>query len=185
MVSSAPRLSAVQLELNPDHPGAPGIVGGGGGQGHRARHGLAGAVRLTPGAALSTVTVTGVEVVVLPAASRATAVSVWGPLGPRWCPTTRCRARWCPRGPGRLPSSRNCTPATPTLSVAVAVRVTVPDTVASLAGAVTLTVGAVVSALLTVTVTAAEVVVLPAASRATAVSVWGPLAAVVVSHDTL
>ena len=37
----------------------------------------------------------------------------------------------------------------------------------------------------TVTVTGAEVVVLPAASRATAVSVWVPLATVVVFHDTL
>ena len=43
------------------------------------------------------------------------------------------------------PSTLNCTPATPTLSEAVAVRVTVPDTVAPLAGAVRLTVGAVVS----------------------------------------
>ena len=37
----------------------------------------------------------------------------------------------------------------------------------------------------TVTVTAADVVVLPAASRATAVSVWLPFVAVVVFHDTL
>ena len=42
------------------------------------------------------------------------------------------------------------------------------------------TVGAVVSALLTVTLTTDDVVVLPAASRATAVSVCVPLAAVVV-----
>ena len=39
--------------------------------------------------------------------------------------------------------------------------------------------------LATVTVTGAEVVVLPAASRATAVSVWVPLVTVVVFHDTL
>ena len=39
----------------------------------------------------------------------------------------------------------NCTPATPTLSEALAVTVTVPDTVAPAAGAVRLTVGAVVS----------------------------------------
>ena len=43
--------------------------------------------------------------------------------------------------------------------------------------------GAVVS-LETVTVTPGEVAVLPAASRATAVSVWLPFTAVVVSHDT-
>ena len=45
--------------------------------------------------------------------------------------------------------------------------------------------GAVVSGLVTVTVTAVEVAMLPAASRATAVSVWVPLVAVVVFHDTL
>src|SRR5207244_12937902 len=45
------------------------------------------------------------------------------------------------------------------------------------------TVGGVVS-FATVTLTAAEVVRLPAASRAMAVSVWAPLAAVVVVQDT-
>ena len=60
-----------------------------------------------------------------------------------------------------------------------------PDTVAPLAGAVRLTVGAVVSGLLTVTVTVDEVVALPAASRARAASVWLPLLTVVVFHDTL
>ena len=45
--------------------------------------------------------------------------------------------------------------------------------------------GAVMSGLLTVTLTAVEVVLLPAASRATAVSVWLPLADWVVFHDTL
>src|SRR3954470_19309438 len=77
----------------------------------------------------------------------------------------------------------NCTPTTPTSSDAVAASVTlVPDTVVPFAGAVTLTVGAVVSALLTVTVTVAAVVVFPAASRATAVNVWVPLVALVVSQ---
>ena len=47
----------------------------------------------------------------------------------------------------------NCTPTTPTLSEAVALRVTVPDSVAPLAGAVRLTVGATVSGVVTVTVT--------------------------------
>ena len=77
--------------------------------------------------------------------------------------------------PRLTPSTLNCTPATPTLSEAAAPRFTVPDTVAPAAGAVRLTVGAVVS-LATVTLTADEVVVLPAASRARAVSVWVPLA---------
>jgi hypothetical protein len=64
----------------------------------------------------------------------------------------------------------NCTPATPTLSLAEAVTFRVPDTVAPPAGAEIDTAGLVVS-FDTVTVTAAEVAVLPTASRATAVSV--------------
>src|SRR5439155_6252702 len=79
--------------------------------------------------------------------------------------------------PNATPSTRNCTPATPTLSVALATRLTVPLTVAPLAGEVSATVGGVLS-FDTVTVTAAEVVTLPAASRATAVSVCAPLLAV-------
>ena len=65
------------------------------------------------------------------------------------------------------PSSLNWTPATPTVSPAAAVTETVLETVAPLVGAVIATVGAVA----TVATTAAEVVRLPAASRATAVSV--------------
>ena len=42
-----------------------------------------------------------------------------------------------------------------------------------------------VAALATVTVTGADVVVLPVVSRASAVSVWVPLVTVVVFHDTL
>jgi hypothetical protein len=67
------------------------------------------------------------------------------------------------------PSTKNWTPATPTLSEAEALTVVVPETVAPDDGEVMLTVGAVVSAFDTVTVTAAEVVLLPAASRALAV----------------
>ena len=64
--------------------------------------------------------------------------------------------------------------------------VIVPETVAPLAGLVIWTVGGVVSGteLFTVTVTAVEVAVLPAASRATAVSVCELLVAVVVFQDT-
>ena len=58
--------------------------------------------------------------------------------------------------PRFAPFSRNCTLATPTLSLAVAVTVTEPDTVDPLAGAEIATVGSVVSALLTVTATAGE-----------------------------
>src|SRR5207247_10592286 len=86
-----------------------------------------------------------------------------------------------PSLPDAPPSRRNWTPATPTLSDAPAVTVRLPLTVAPGAGAVMLTVGAVVS-LNTVTVTAAAVAVFAAASRATAVSVCAPLRAVVVFH---
>ena len=86
--------------------------------------------------------------------------------------------------PRFTPSSLNCTPATPALSAALAETVTVPDTVPA-AGALSDTVGGVVSgtALFTVTVTAAEVVLLPAASRATAVSVCVPLVAEAVFQE--
>ena len=59
-----------------------------------------------------------------------------------------------------------------------------PETVAPEAGEVMVTVGAVVSLFETVTVTAAEEPVLLAASRATALKVWLPGAAVVVSQLT-
>src|SRR5437773_8622345 len=78
-------------------------------------------------------------------------------------------------------SSRNCTPATPTLSAAVADTVIVPDTVAAFAGAVSDTVGAIRS-LKTVTVTAAEVATLPDASRARAAGGGDVLAAVTSLH---
>src|SRR5947199_384278 len=83
------------------------------------------------------------------------------------------------------PSSLNCTPSTPTLSLAIAVTVTDAVTVAPFAGVVIDTVGGVVSGgggLLTLTVTGADVVVLPAASRAVAVSVWLPFVVVVESQ---
>ena len=47
--------------------------------------------------------------------------------------------------PSGVPPSRNCTPTTPTLSDALALTVTLPETVALLAGAVIETVGGVVS----------------------------------------
>src|SRR5712671_3109764 len=83
------------------------------------------------------------------------------------------------------PSTSSVTPTTPTLSAAVAVRVTaVPFTVAPAAGAVTETVGGVTS-LLTWTDTGAEVVELPAPSRATAASACTPLATPIVLQLTL
>ncbi len=83
--------------------------------------------------------------------------------------------------PTLLPSTRNCTLCTPTLSDAVAVSVVVPATSEPAAGALRDTVGAVLS---TVTLTLAEVLVLPAASRATALIVWLPVDSVVVSRET-
>src|SRR5262245_53076406 len=69
--------------------------------------------------------------------------------------------------PSDAPSSRNCTPTTPMLSDAFADTVTAdPETVAPFAGAVIETVGNVVSALFTVTLTGSDVLALPAPSRA-------------------
>src|SRR5579862_7001682 len=96
---------------------------------------------------LLTVTVILVLVVLFPAASLATAASVCDSLlaavvsheieytGP--LPVTTA--------PRLAPSSLNCTPVTPTLSVAFADTVIVPDTVAPFAGALIDTTGGVVS----------------------------------------
>ncbi len=135
------------------------------------------------GPLLATVTVTASDVALLPAASRATAVRAWLPLvDPVVAQATEYGAV-VSSAPTLTPSTLNCTPTTPTASEAVAVTVTEPDTEAPAAGAVTDTAGAVTS-LPTVTVTPAEVALLPAASRATAVSVWSPLAMPVVAQAT-
>ena len=95
---------------------------------------------------LATVMVTVVAVAVLPAASRATAVNVWLPLEAVVEFQVVEYGVAVSSAPRLTPSSLNCTPTTPTLSVAVAETVTaVPDTVAPLAGAVIATVGGVVS----------------------------------------
>src|SRR2546426_300032 len=93
----------------------------------------------------ATVTVTGVAVVVLPAASRATAVSVWEALLAVVVSHAIEYGAAVPSTPTFAPSRRNWTPTTPTLSDALALTVVMPLTVAPPAGAVTLTVGAVVS----------------------------------------
>src|SRR5262245_36148375 len=94
-----------------------------------------------------TVTATLAAVAMFPAPSRARADSVWGPLG---APDVFQLKVYVDPGPVTsaprfAPSSRNCTPATPTLSDAEAVMVTVPFTVAPVAGTVTATEGAIVS----------------------------------------
>src|SRR5436190_653872 len=98
------------------------------------------------GALLFTVTVTGAEGVLLPAASRAIAVILCGPsLTVAVFHETEYGAVVTSTLPLTPLSSRNCTPATPTLSEALAVTVTVADTVWPLRGGPVLTEGGVVS----------------------------------------
>src|SRR5262249_53585095 len=132
---------------------------------------FAGAVMLTVGGVVSgagpfdTITVTAAEVVRLPAGSRAPAVGGGGPLREVVVSTEIEYGAVVSSAPSGAPSPKNCTPATPTLSAAVAVTEIAPDTVVPFAGEVMLAVGGVVSgggALFTVTVIAAEVVRLPA-----------------------
>src|SRR5207245_944158 len=128
---------------------------------------------------------------VFPAASRATAVRVWEPLPVAVVSHVIEYGAVVSSGPRLDPSSLNWTPTTPTSSTALAATVTGPDTVEPEVGEVMATVGGTVSGtgpgggaglFETVTVTGEEVPVLPAASRATAVRVWEPLEAVVVSQ---
>src|SRR5512140_508416 len=110
-----------------------------------------GKVRLTVGGVVSemppvTVTETVAEVAVLPAASEARAFSTWVPL------VDAALFHEYAYGdavlvPTRVLSMKNSTLETPTLSEAVAVTCTVPLTLAPLAGAERLTVGAVESEL--------------------------------------
>src|SRR6266516_110387 len=148
-----------------------------------------GDVMLTVGGVLSleTVTVTALEVVAFPAASRARAVSVWEPLLAVVVFQETEYGAVVSSAPKLAPSSRNWTPATPTLSEALAFTVIVPATVAPDKGDVMLTVGGVVSGggpLDTVTVTGSELHWRPRRSRPTAVSVWEPFPLVVVFHET-
>src|SRR5437667_990090 len=139
-------------------------------------------VKLVIVGAFITVTLTAAEVAVLPAASRATAVTLWLPFALKVVFQEIEYGAVVTSAPRFTPSSLNCTPTTPTLSVASADTVIVPDTVAPVDGAVMETVGGVVS-LKTVTLTATAVAVFPAASRATAVKVWAPLVAAVVAQE--
>src|SRR5437773_1743133 len=134
--------------------------------------------------AFDPVTLTGDEVVRFPAASLATAVRVCEPLPTVVVFQDTEYGDAVSSAPRLAPSTRNCTPATPTLSEAEALTVTVPDTVAPDAGALMLTAGGVVSAFDTVMLTGDEVVRFPAASLATAVRVCEPLPTVVVFQET-
>ncbi len=102
-----------------------------------------------------TVTFTAVEVVVLPAWSRATAVSVCGPFVELVVSHDAEYGADVSSAPMLEPSSLNWTPATALLSAAFAVTETVSETPAPLAGAVSDTVGGVVS-VVTVAETAAD-----------------------------
>ena len=129
----------------------------------------------------------GTEAPWFPAASQAKAEMVWPPLlawtefhvtdvdGPGF---------WISE-PTMTPSTRTCNLVTPTLSLLETCMAVSPTTVADWEGDKIETKGGVVSArtLLTVTVTAADVAELPAASDAVAVRVWGPLEAEVVFQD--
>src|SRR5262245_44407403 len=146
----------------------------------------AGEVIDTVGAVVSTlftVTLRLADVVVLPAASRATAVITCAPLLAVSVSQLREYETVVSSVPTLTPSTRNCPPATPTLSLDVAASVTVPLTAAPSAGDVSDTTGGTVSTLSTVTVRLTDVVVLPAASRATAVTVCGPSDTVALLHE--
>src|SRR4051812_26938565 len=114
------------------------------------------------GAPFATFTTTAADVVTLPAASRATAVKVCVPSAASLESHDASNGAAESSAPTCVGPSKNLTPATPTLSAAAAVIVTIPETV-SLAGAVMLTAGAATSGFTTTVTT--PVVVSPASSR--------------------
>src|SRR5262245_59813501 len=81
------------------------------------------------------------EVALLPAASRATAAKVWGPFPTMVVFQLVENGAAVSSAPKFAPSRRNCTPATPTLSEAVAFTVTTPDAIAPSEGDTIETVG--------------------------------------------
>ena len=94
---------------------------------------------------LTVTAVAGLEVVLFPAASRAVAVSECDPLVVVVLFQEIEYGLVVSSVPRFAPSNLNCTPTTPTLSLALADTVMVPDTVAPLVGAVMETVGAMAS----------------------------------------
>jgi hypothetical protein len=100
---------------------------------------------LITGAWLSTVTVTAADVDTFPAASRATAVNACVPLDDPTLFQLTPYGELVSSNPKFTPSSLNCTPTTPTLSVAVALTATALDTVTPFDGPVNDTTGACVS----------------------------------------
>src|SRR5258707_15499062 len=132
-------------------------------------------------AVCDTVMVMDAEVLVLPAASRATAVSVCVPLATLVVSQAKANGALVSSMPAVAPSTMSWTPATPMLSEALALTIVVPATRTPTAGSVIATDGRLLS---TTTGMATLVAVLPAASRATAVSRWDPSAAAVVFQET-
>src|SRR3979490_3367096 len=100
---------------------------------------------MATGERLPTVTLTAAEVARLPAASRATAVRTCEALVAVALSQDTAYGAAVTSAPRLAPSSLNCTPATPTLSEALAVTLSLPDTVAPAAGDVIETEGAMVS----------------------------------------
>src|SRR5436190_14592271 len=97
------------------------------------------------GALLSTVTVTPADVPVLPAASEASAVTVWDPALAVRVSHEAWKGGVVTGAPTAWPSTLNCTRVTPTLSEAVAPSATMPLIVVAALGSVTVTCGAVAS----------------------------------------
>src|SRR5207247_10190350 len=96
----------------------------------------------SPAMPFDTFTLTPAEPVTLPAASGAAAEIVCTPSETVVVSQAREYGAAVSSAPTLTPSTLNCTPATPTLSLAVAVIVTVADSVEPPAGAVTVTDGA-------------------------------------------
>lgn len=116
---------------------------------------------------LKTVAETAAEVVQLPAASQARAVKEWAALVRVFVSRENVKGEVVSVLLD-VPSIRNSTLVTPTLSEAVAVTFVVPEIVEAAIGAVMETVGAVTS-LKTVALTAEDILQFPAASHARAV----------------
>ena len=127
-------------------------------------------VKLVIVGAFITVTLTAAEVAVLPAASRATAVTLWLPFALKVVFQEIEYGAVVTSAPRFTPSSLNCTPTTPTLSVAVAATMIVLATVVPAVGAEMETVGGVVSF---ITVNTLELVAVPPG----VVTLSGPLMA--------
>lgn len=132
---------------------------------------------MTVFATLDTVTVTPLLVALFPAASLAMAVNVCEPLLAVVVSQDTEYGEAVSRMPKLPPSNWNCTLATPTLSLAFAETVAVPETVAPVIGAVMDIVGGVVSA---VTVSIAMLLVAVPAELLTTTPNVEPLSVVVV-----